>query len=88
MTTPEQMLVERLNTGRWAPAVGIDRAKLLPGPVIRVQVGVRLLPKKATLFDALTQTIEQATQLGLHTFEVERQTRESFIIHLFPAEGS
>lgn len=80
--SPVERLVQNLNNGRDAPAVGVDRAKLLPGPGIRVQVGIRLWPTKATLFDAVEQAINLASDQNLLTCGMERFTRDTFILTL------
>lgn len=82
MTSAER-LVQNLNTGRYAPAVGVDRAKILPGlGNLRIQVSVRLVPKKATLFDAVEQTINLAAESNLLTCGLERVSGETFILTL------
>lgn len=77
-------LVRDLNTGRLAAAVGVDRVKVLPGSGIRIQVGIKVFPKKATLFDAVAETIDCAAERNLAVVGLERQTKETFVLTLEP----
>lgn len=77
-----EFLIKELNNGRAAPSIGIDRVFRLPGPGIRLQVGLALFPKKAVLFDAVEQAINLASDWGLATVGIERQTRDRFILIL------